>query len=279
MTIRYPTAALIAVLLAGCGGANGTGIGPGTDPETAADPGETALGPVEVVLGDLPPGFSARYDAATDTVTVDDGTGPVTLSYVETQGPKGTAGPFEYYAAGGNPRMTRLLRGRAASGGGVASVHWTDEGMFGTILARQGDLEMPGRGTAAFSGGYHGRVVGGRYPLGFSLTGAVALDADFDAGTISGAITDRSVFGTPAAPVILRQAVIVDGAFAGTTTGGGLGATIIVSTPGTTAAPGSHVGLFAADGREIIGAIRVPHDEAGRPLTEYGAFVAEQLGP
>jgi hypothetical protein len=231
-------------------------------------------GPTTRFSDRLPPLFPPPTDPTTDTVTVDDGTGAVVL-------PNATIiprDPFRQYWKSGTGTA---VRAETVSGSGTVLI-WLGMGRSGTVLSRLSDTELPRSGSAEFAGSYFGSLVdesgGTRY---FGIEGDVALAADFAAATISGAVTGRSVLGTAAAPLVLGQTGIVDGAFAGAATGGELGRSVIFSfMPGTTTAPGSHSGLFTgATGQEIVGGVVIPHDEAGRALTEVGAFVTERTGP
>jgi hypothetical protein len=278
---RYPTAALVVVMLAGCGGGVGTGIGPENDLEEEADPVVDRFGPVEVALGQIPAGLSVTYDPAAETVTVDDGTGPVTLDYALTQGPRDDPGRFYYYAISSQEFIARQ---ETTSGRGLAMfVRLPGSGMAGAIVSRVSDTEMPVSGSAAFTGSYIGGLFDEAAVMQFLIQrGKVTLMADFEAAAISGEITDRTIPGMVAAPVRLGQATIADGDFAGTTTGGAVEALVRpnLTIPGTSAAPGTYSGLFTgADGQEIVGSVAIPHLSSGNLLTEYGAFVAERSGP
>ena len=297
MRIGLATAVTTALFLAACGGGSGNGpedaagghggvmaSGPGEPPGTGGgDVPVVALpGPVDAVLGQLPAGFSVSYDRATDTVTIDDGTGPVLL---------GNAVPsprlFQRYNTRG-PSAIWFEYAETASGSGAASFFVNSRaGVAGTMFSRLSETRLPDSGTAEFSGQYTAVLVGSDARPASRIAADATLMADFAAGSVSGEITNRRAELGPSTRLILGPAGISDGAFTGTATGGELisGSTI---SSGTTTMTGSYAGLFTgANGAEVVGGVAIPHIAEGaavqlwgdQPLTEIGAFLAERTGP
>jgi hypothetical protein len=282
MTTRYLTATLVAVLLAGCGGGNGTGIGPGdqTGGQPVVNPVETVvnpLGPTEIVLGQLPADFSAAYDAATDTVTLNVGTRSLVLpraAQFETK-------LFRVYRLRREEPWAWALIAETASGNGRAGTFFSSpEGIAGLDFARLTETELPVDGRATYGGDYQAFVSDGIL-AGARINGDAALNADFESGTISGILTNRKNTNTPGstwADVNLAPTTIAEGAFGGVATGG---AALDGWTFRSTTSPGSYAGLFTgAEGQELVGGVVIPHVTigSGTNLTEYGAFVAERTG-
>ena len=267
MRIGLATGAVAAALLAGCGGGGGGGVDDDGTPVTA----------VEATMGQLPSGFSARYDAASDTLILEDGTNSVVLQ----REARFEVPPYRLYSFRATGRSARVLRAETASGGGISGVAlWQGgTGLAGPFYARLSDTQLPSDGSATFAGDY-AAIVERDLNFNFFVKGAATVSADFDTNTISGEITNRTDSAEPRATfadIVLAPAAIVDGRFAGIA-GGGAGTGVL----GTTVQPGNYAGLFTGvTGQEIVGGVVISHETVvtRTPLTEYGAFIAERATP
>lgn len=267
MRIGRATGAVATALLVGCGGGGGEG---GDDDGTPV----TAL---KATMGRLPSGFSARYDAGSDTLILEDGANAVALQ----REARFEVPPYRLYSFRATGRSARVLRAETASGGGISGVAlWQGgTGLAGPFHARLSDTQLPSEGSATFTGDY-AAIVERDLNFNFFVKGAAAFSADFGTNTISGTITNRADSTEPRATfadIALAPAAIVNGSFAGTA-GGGAGTGAL----GTTVQPGAYAGLFTgANGQELVGGIVIAHETVATrtPLTEHGAFIAERAAP
>ena len=110
-----------------------------------------------------------------------------------------------------------LLRG-TTDGGEVIIVD------NGAQLTRTGTTVIPATGSAAYSGTYGAIVVNGSRDMSpETVSGTANIDVSFSDLSVSGTITNRVFDGATAADdVTLNLTDLVDGAFAGSTSGGTL---------------------------------------------------------
>ena len=266
MRVRHVMTTLMACAVAACGGGGG-------GDESAL------LTPVEATMGQIPAGFSARYDPASDTLILDDGADPLVLQ----REARFELPPFRLYSFRTSESSARALRAETASGGGVAGIALRQDrsgsGFVGPFHARLSDTQLPSDGSATFVGDY-AAFLARDLNFNFILKGDAVFTADFGRNTISGEITNRADSSEPLATyadIVLAPAAIVNGGFAGTARGGE-GTGVLA----TTVEPGGYSGLFTgADGQEIVGGLVIAHDTvlSGDRLTEHGAFIAERTGP
>jgi hypothetical protein len=146
-------------------------------------------------------------------------------------------------------------------------------GFAGSFFERQGDTLVPTSGSANYTGDYVAWIADdGTYFGRFLITGDASMDVDFESASIEGTITNRVDHfnaSNTLGDVEFETTSIVDGGFAGTTSGGAF------DTAGATASAGEYGGLLTgSDGQEVVGGVQILHENAGS-LIETGAFIAE----
>jgi hypothetical protein len=185
-------------------------------------------------------------------------------------------GIFRAYILRQGQEANVALFARTASGEGTAGVGvWFDRQIAGSAFSRQSETELLGSGTASYTGQYGGYLVGESVSVVLAMAGDAAFTADFDAGVISGAISNRvgTGFGSfDFADLTLAETAIGSGAFTGDASGGQLlGSQFPASTT-----QGSYSGLFTgASGQEVVGGVAITHEDGVEVYKEYGAFVTQ----
>ena len=229
--------------------------------------------PTTESLGNIPTTFVATYDAVGDTMTLDDGTTAIVLPRQAIYDGTTFKG---YFLSNISPNYAIYAVTPSGDGYALLAVR-PGSSIAGTEFARLGDTELPGGGVVNYSGEYSAFVVADSSGLaGLLLFGDADLAADFNAGTMSGVISNRVDFTNGRltyADLTLEASIISGGAFSGTTTGGAASGTYTSTT-----SAGEYSGLIVGpDGGEVVGGVVVGHIITGTtgPYTEYGAFVAD----
>ena len=178
--------------------------------------------------------------------------------------------------------ITRNAYSGESSTGAMTATVVSSFGRRGATFARLGNTAMPASGSANYSGQYVGILEGG--PVFFarrSVTGDVAMTADFSAATVSGNITNRQSYNYNATPFNTLQDVTLNataidgtGAFSGTLTGGavnGFGSSIDTSS--------GYSGLIGgATGNQVAGSMNLTRTYggfSGNQIIEIGVFLGE----
>jgi hypothetical protein len=164
---------------------------------------------------------------------------------------------------------------RSGSGNSSVAVIVSDqtvaEGYAGTVIARNAPTDLPLSGTASYTGDYAALVTNeatGEHVT--TITGDVALTAEFENFSVSGIIDDRQfASGETLADLTLITSGVpfVDGVSTGFTSGG--------NASGTEAVDGFFSALIAGPSAgEVVGSVRLNHETDDADLIEHGAFVA-----
>jgi len=239
-------AALAGLALAGC------------------NPAATQVGATYGGAGTAVDSYNVDYDEGTDTITVDNGVAAIDLA----RNTDLDSGAFNGYENIGN---YALYTETPSGEGRVAVVATPDVGVEGARFARLDTTTLPGNGNVTYSGDYAGFVNDSGGTAVLLIRGDMTMLANFSDSTILGEITNRQDGDSPSTPfsdVLLNLTDLDDGSFIGTTTGGSGG--------GGTAGAGDYAGLIVGpDGREVVGAVRIPHDFSGTAYTEYGGFIGD----
>lgn len=274
MTCKTLSLGLIAGLAACSGGSGGapTQVAKAPTPTPEVTPAPTALAAGRVSsANDASFRGEVSDDAKTITVRIDGNTR--TLDVVDTP-----TKPLRYaFHDGGNMSVTAAIAENKATRVGFATTQVQgDPDAFEarTFVERLGDTTLPMSGKAAFSGGYNG-ISNGM----FLVTGDAELTANFNQGTIRGAITNRqlsdgqNVFDTLSAGDLRLDKTSIDanGAFAGTTSQGD-----ITSEGGTlTSLGGNYHGMITGGkGGRLGGALTTDFTLGEETLHEVGVFLA-----
>lgn len=153
----------------------------------------------------------------------------------------------------------------------IVSDQTVAEGFGGTVIARNAPTDLPLAGTANYSGDYAALVTNettGDHVT--TITGDVALTADFEAALVSGTISDRQLANGEALADLTLDAdgnTLADGVTTGFTSGGNL--------DGAEPQNGFYSAMIAGStADEIVGAVKLSHTTDDGGLIEYGAFAA-----
>lgn len=313
----YLAAALAALLLVGCD----FGFNPLTTRDTGADDAITLPGTDEPSANRSIERYEAEdgegsgyasaitYDAGTDTFTVDnlafDGDNTYARDDVVPD-----LGPFRVYEndsvyfddVTGDPIPQynhKAIFGESASGNTrfaiVRTGAYVSYGFGGFVYARDGGVDLPTTGQAAFTGAYAGlRDFAGQGGLEY-VTGDMRIDIDFDdfndGAGVSGTVTGRrifdldgnditgdvtaalGVFDLPVLNFTVASGVTTD---AGEMSGGvtsyyddGSGETTLFES-------GSYYAVISGDSEEIVGVIVVEAEDPrvdGVTVRETGGFI------
>ncbi len=255
--------AFLVVCLSACGGGGG-----------GSDSGGSTVTPATSNLTGNPATEFSFNDAA-NTVTVNG-----TVINATTRSAIVVPDNFTAFANGSASIVA--FHGVTPSGGGTTTVYSTGNGVaIGAFAQRLDDTRLPDAGSVGYSGQYAGIYrVESSNSNGFTISGNVQLTADFDDGSIDGAITsrvarqeDNETFGM--SDVTLQNTTLAGGGFVGTTSGGDLLSLRDISGG---VRDGDYAGLIVGEtGDEIVGNINLQHTLSGTVFAqEVGAFIATE---
>ena len=257
--------ALMAVMALGaCGGSVGVSGGTGTTSGPAADP---PLQPVQVSLFSPSPRWTITDGGTSGSVIatrISDGQEfPLSMASLAVN-----VANFEAYS---NAAPINAVLGVTPSGEGRSFVIWNFQArQSDAVHERLSETTVPASGSASFNGSYMALWWNtADVTLAAHLLGSVALSADFDAQRIAGIISSRRNTGSEIfRDVVLEPTDIVDGAFAGSATGGEL-------EGGAQTTSGRYEGLLVGlNSPEAVGTVVIVHGNASPSRAEYGSFVA-----
>ncbi|MDX8347702.1 hypothetical protein SLH49_06860 [Cognatiyoonia sp. IB215446] len=172
------------------------------------------------------------------------------------------------------------IRGVTASGDGEVAIYSDGSAaLTGAFGARLEDTAVPTAGRVVYDGDYVGILRDtGTGDITHTVTGVAQLVAYFGDGNISGNISIRrasELDGTATRPLntlLLDSTALADGAFAGTTGGGGF------TTSAAGAEDGAYSGLIVgSNGDELVGNININHTTNGIVTgQEVGGIIAAE---
>lgn len=202
------------------------------------------------------PEVDFAFDAGENTVTIRTGDplSPTLNTFIVV--------PAGFIAFSDATDSTIAMRGVTPSGDGVVSIYSDgSNALTGAFAARLGDTVLPSAGRVVYDGDYVGILrETGTGTVAYTVTGSAQLAADFEDGEIFGIVDNRSVReldDTPIRPtntLYLDTTTLTNGAFAGTTAGGGL----TLSAAG--AQTGAYSGLIiGGTGGELVTNVEFNH--------------------
>ncbi|MDX8354403.1 hypothetical protein [Cognatiyoonia sp. IB215182] len=214
------------------------------------------------------------FDEADNTISIagDDALSPTTNTSISV--------PASFVAYSDDMDSILAIRGVTASGDGEVAIYSDGSAaLTGAFAARLEDTTVPTAGRLVYDGDYVGILRDtGTGDITHTVTGVAQLVAHFDDGNISGNISIRRASELdetetrPLDTLFLDSTALTNGAFAGTTGGGGF------STSAAGAEDGVYSGLIVgSDGDELVGNININHTTNGIVTgQEVGAIIAAE---
>ena len=147
--------------------------------------------------------------------------------------------------------------------------------------------DMPGSGTATYTGAYNGRSYAGTIGSPYSVTntdGSVSMTADFAAGTVNGRVDNyRAVIYDANGNVTSSSSMNASLAFAGTVSGNTFSGTASPTQPGTNTAIAATTtsgsvqgGFFGPQAAEAAGALSTKLANSQSFIASQGVFGAKK---
>ena len=243
--------------------------------------GGTVVGPAERDFGTAPAEIS--YNPATEIVTLT--ASGVTQPALTRLAMSDVPGSKTYRAS--STDQWALIK-ESASGKTYAYVAGGDGNGVGAAISgveygSRGDTELPAGGSAKFNGSYNGLFQQrSNQNVVYLTSGDATLNANFDAGTISGKVSNRAfhnlvngnqIGGTALYDFVLDPTSIGGtGEFSGTVTGG-----YVIDGSASAGSNGAFAGLIGgASGNEVAGAVSMDYTQGAFNHKEVGGFVAKK---